>query len=126
MFADDLAPFAEALAEQARVMKECLVPFCSASGQKINHEKSRIIFSTNVNQTEVERISATIDILVTDDLGKYLGVPTLSKRVTKGMFQYIVDRVDKRLMGWRTKCLSLAGCAALFKSTLTAIPAYAM
>ena len=93
---------------------------------KISHEKSRIIFSTNVNHHEVENISATINIPVTDDLRKYLGVRTLSKRVTKSTFQYIVDWVDKRLTGWRTKCLSLPGPVTLIKSTLTAIPTYAM
>ena len=53
----------------------------------------------------MESISSVIGIPITDDLGKYLGVPTLSRRVNKATFQYVIDRVDKRLTGWRTKCI---------------------
>jgi len=56
----------------------------------------------------------------------YLGVPTITGRVTKGMFQNVITRVDNRLAGWKAKCLSLAGRVTLIKSTITAIPAYAM
>lgn len=72
------------------------------------------------------RISGVIGIPVTDDLGKYLGVPTLSEKVAKATFQHVIDRVDKQLRGWRTKCLSLAVRVTLIKSTLIAIPAYTM
>ncbi|KAJ8442848.1 hypothetical protein Cgig2_016314 [Carnegiea gigantea] len=60
------------------------------------------------------------------DLGNHLGVPTLSKRVTKATFQQAVDRVDKRLTGWATKCLSLVVRITPIKSTLMTITAYTM
>lgn len=99
MFADDVVLFAEASIEQAQIIKECLETFCAASGQRINHAKSKILFSTNPSQSEAETISDIIEIPITEDLGKYLGVPTLSKKVTKATFQHVIDRVDKRLTG---------------------------
>ena len=62
----------------------------------------------------------------TDDFGRYLGVPAVNSRVTKGLFQPMVTRVENRLVGWRAKCLSLAGRITLIKSTIIAIPAYVM
>ena len=38
----------------------------------------------------------------------------------------MISRVDRRLAGWKTKCLSLAGRATLIQSTITTIPAYVM
>ncbi|KAJ8433993.1 hypothetical protein Cgig2_012686 [Carnegiea gigantea] len=46
--------------------------------------------------------------------------------VTKETFKYVIDRVDKRHSGWKTKCLSLTGRMTLIKSPILAIPAYAM
>jgi len=42
------------------------------------------------------------------------------------MFQGVLEKVEQRLAGWKSKCLSLAGRITLIKSTLTAIPAYIM
>ena len=68
----------------------------------------------------------TLGIEQTDDLGRYLGVPVINGRVTSATFQDVLTRVDRRLAGWKTKCLSLAGRATLIQSTITAIPAYVM
>jgi len=106
MLADDLVLFAEAMGDQAYVVSDCLQRFCAMSGQKISHEKSWILFSPNVNTLEAEPIKEALGIPFMEDLGKYLGISTLSKRVTKETFKYVIDRVHKRLSGWKTKCLS--------------------
>ena len=126
MFADDLVLFAEASEEQALIIQDCLNKFSSMSGQKVNQAKSRILLSSNVDARAATRISDIIGIPCIEDLGKYLGVPTLSKRVTRATFQHILDRVEKRLSGWRTKFLSLAGRVTLIRTTVAAIPAYTM
>ena len=71
-------------------------------------------------------IKGKFGIEVTDDLGKYLGVPLLHGRVTKSIFQPVVEQVKKRLVGWQKKMLSFAGRATLVQSVLTAIPLYTM
>lgn len=52
-----------------------------------------------MSYSDAAKISGALGIPIADDLGKYLGVPTLPKRVTESTFQYVVDRVDKRFTG---------------------------
>jgi len=40
------------------------------------------------------------------------------------MYQGIIERVEKRLVGWKCSCLSLAGRLTLIQSTVCAIPTY--
>ncbi|CAL1356335.1 unnamed protein product [Linum trigynum] len=63
---------------------------------------------------------------MTQDLGRYLGVPVLHGRTTKDTYRYILDRIDQRLAGWKADNLSLAGRVTLAVSVLNAIPSYAM
>ncbi|CAN1177967.1 Putative ribonuclease H protein At1g65750 [Linum perenne] len=63
---------------------------------------------------------------LTQNLGRYLGVPILHERVTAHTYQEILDRIDKKLTGWKVKTLSLAGRVTFAQSVLAAIPAYAM
>ena len=53
----------------------------------------------------------------TEDLGKHLRVPTINSRITKSQYQYVMERIDKRLAGWKAPCLSLVGRATLIQST---------
>jgi len=125
-FADDIVLFAKANITQARLIQECLTRFCMASGQKVSASKSRIYFSPNTHASEMANVCNVLGIEPTDDLGKYLGVPTINGRVKKSQYQYILDRISKKLAGWKTSCLSLAGRATLIQSTLSAIPSYTM
>ena len=42
------------------------------------------------------------------------------------LFSFILDRVLKKLQGWKQKFLSQAGHTILIKSVIQAIPSYAM
>lgn len=63
---------------------------------------------------------------ITTDLGTYLGMPTLTSRVTKATFSHLCEKIDRRLSGWKTKYLSLAGRLTLAKSTLSTMACYSM
>lgn len=56
----------------------------------------------------------------------YLGVPTINGRSSKREYQYLVDKVNGKLAGWKSKTLSLAGRATLIQSALSTIPLYTM
>ena len=45
---------------------------------------------------------------------------------SKRDYQYLVDRVNGKLAGWRSKTLSMAGRATLIQSSLSTIPTYVM
>lgn len=125
-FADDVLLFAEANVEQILLMKNILDLFCRSSGQKVSEEKTHIFFSSNVDSRRRQEICNASSFQITDDLGKYLGVPILHKRVNRRSFQFILDKVDQRLSNWKTKMLSFAGRLTLTKSVLQSLPTYVM
>lgn len=125
-FADDVLLFAEANVHQIRLIKQILDLFCRCSGQKLSEEKTRIFFSKNVGRSLKHEICQESGFQVTDDLGKYLGVPILHEKVNSRTFQFILDKVDQRLSNWKVKTLSFAGRVSLTKSVLQALPSYVM
>lgn len=125
-FAGDLILFGEASLSQAHVIQQCLEVFCSSSGQRVSNDKTHIFFSKNVHKTRREEISDVLGFSRTMDLGKYLGVPLHHKRVTRNTYQFLLDKSNKRLSGWKSKSLSLSGRLTLTQSVLAALPAYVM
>ena len=57
-------------------------------------------------------------------IGKYLGLPSMIGRSKKATFNFIKDRVWKKINSWSSKCLSKAGREVLIKSVLQSIPTY--
>ncbi|GKE01820.1 hypothetical protein Tco_1389803 [Tanacetum coccineum] len=115
--------FAEATSDQAHLINGCLQRFCDSSGEIVSFLKSCVCFSSNVPGERVNEVSGILRIDHTDDLGFYLGMPTINGRVTKATFQHIIDKVGKRLSEWKAKCISLAGRTTLTKLVLSS-PAY--
>ena len=57
---------------------------------------------------------------------RYLGLPSLVGRGKKASFNYIKERVWRKLQGWKGKLLSQAGREVLIKAIAQTIPTYAM
>ena len=125
-FADDIILFTEASVEQAVVIQDCLDRFCRASGQKVSSSKSCVYFSKNVPDSAQKEISEKLGMEATSDLGLYLGMPTLTSRVTKATFNHLCEKIDRRLSGWKSKYLSLAGRITLANSTIASLGYYSM
>ncbi|XP_074298106.1 uncharacterized protein LOC141628922 [Silene latifolia] len=125
-FADDMVLFGEANGEQALVMKYVLDNFCEALGEKISVTKSRVFFSSNTDEGTRHKASSAFRFEETEDLGTYLGMPTINGRVTRHTFEHLEDKINTRLAGWSTKKLSLAGRETLVKSTLLTMANYSM
>ncbi|CAN1824009.1 Putative ribonuclease H protein At1g65750 [Linum perenne] len=125
-FADDLVLFGEASLSQCRSISNCLDRFCLASGQLVSLDKSRVFFSKNTQCANRRNICRSLGIAETTDLGRYLGVPVIHGRVRKDTFSYIIERIDKKLDGWKRNTLSLAGRVTLAQSVLNSLPSYAM
>lgn len=62
----------------------------------------------------------------TEDMGTYLGVPTIRGRTSKLAYNYVVDRIDSKLAGWKEKALSTAGRVTLAQTSLCSTPSYVM
>jgi len=60
------------------------------------------------------------------DLGHYLGFPLVKGRVSRNVYNDVVDKVSKRLATWKGNILNKAGRACLVKSVTTTIRVYTM
>ncbi|CAN1175298.1 Putative ribonuclease H protein At1g65750 [Linum perenne] len=116
----------EASVEQAAAILDCLDKFCDASGQTVSKEKSVCFCSKNTGRQLAAAIATALEIPLTLDLGKYLGVPVLHERTSTRTYQGVIDRIEQKLTGWKAKTLSLAGRVTLAQAVLSAIPAYVM
>lgn len=125
-FADDLILFAEASNDQMEEIRSVMSEFCVVSRHRINMDKSKMFVSQGVHFNRATELSQKLGIGLTGDLGKYLGVPVLHKRITKGTFKSIVLKTRKKLSAWKCKHLTIAGRYVLIKSVLAVIPSYQM
>jgi len=96
-------------------MKNILEVYESASGQAINYQKSEIFFSRNVSQSKQLNITNILQVQAVLGTGKYLGLPFLIGRSKKATFNFIKDRIWKKINSWSSKCLSKAGREVLIK-----------
>lgn len=55
---------------------------------------------------------------------KYLGIPLHHQKLRREDLQPLVDKILKRIAGWRGKLLSYAGRLILIKTCLASIPTY--
>lgn len=89
---------------------------------KVNKNKTFLYFSKNVDASEAAAISGLLGFSVTEDLGVLLQ----HSRVSNNMYNELVEKMEKRLSGWTTSHISLAGHITLTQSILQAIPIYVM
>uniref|UniRef100_A0A2N9IFC0 CCHC-type domain-containing protein n=1 Tax=Fagus sylvatica TaxID=28930 RepID=A0A2N9IFC0_FAGSY len=125
-FADDLVLFAKADRKNCQSIKEVLETFCDLSGQKVNSCKSKAYFSPNVNPDQRRELCSVLGIDSTPNLGKYLGFPIKHSGSSGHDFDFIIDRMQTKLTGWKAKLLSMAGRVILTQAVTSAIPSYVM
>lgn len=64
-------------------------------------------------------IAGTFDIPTMTHLGTYLGTPIFIAHRTTDAYQYLIDKIQKKIEGWQIKYLLVARRATLIKSTST-------
>lgn len=117
-FAEDLILFGEATKKQAQFMEKIMTEFCNIFGQQVNLAKSRLFVSLNVGFNKARVLSNNFDITLTNDLGKYIGVPFLHSRMGAKHFGYVIDKVRKKLNWWKAKFLSKVAKRILIQTTI--------
>lgn len=125
LFAGSLI-FANASMEEAIHLKQCLLLYEAAAGQKVNFQKSPISFGPGVNEATMVSIIDLLGVISVPFHERYLGLPTITGRDKRQMFKIINDRLDFHLSGWQGKLLSKAGKMVLVKAVAQAIPTYTM
>lgn len=112
--------------KQVKVIQNVLDKFCDYSRLKVSLSKSLLHLSANVPRQKVKEISDGLGIKLTNDLGKYLGMPSkflLDKELLIILLSFCWIRFKA---SWHINNLSMAGKITLVKSVTTVIPRYAM
>ena len=92
------------------------------SGLKINLDKSELVLVGVVPNFEM-----LVDVLGCKQGSlsmKYLGLPLGAKWKDRAVWNPIIEKVERRLAGWKRLYLSKGGRLALIKSTLSNLPTY--
>jgi hypothetical protein len=116
----------KAAASNAHHLNHILELYDACSGQKVNKDKSSIMFSKGVDQIVKNEVKQILNLSSEAMTEKYLGLPVHIGYSKMKAFQYIKDRIWHRIQGWREKLLSMAGKEILIKVVAQAIPTYAM
>uniref|UniRef100_A0A2N9HCV7 Reverse transcriptase domain-containing protein n=1 Tax=Fagus sylvatica TaxID=28930 RepID=A0A2N9HCV7_FAGSY len=124
MYADDIMVFAKANCREVKILDECLDKYCSWSGQLINRSKSGLIFSKLVCCARRRELKSMLAMKKIQPNAKYLGSPLFNSSSRIKDFKFLQDKLESRLLGWRSKALSWAGRATLIKSVALALPSY--
>lgn len=126
LFANDSLIFCKANYQEAQAIKDIISNYESASGQKVNFDKSEIILSRKVQTTTQDRILPTLNMKRMDHFSKYSGLPTHLGRSKRQVFTFIHDKILNKLKSWKEKNLSFASRGTLIKAVAQAIPTYVM
>jgi hypothetical protein len=109
--------------EKARNLKWVLTCFKQASGMKINYSKSELV-SINLDQNEIDSFRNILESVVGSFPIKYLGIPLHYEKLRREDLQPLIDKILKRIAGWRGKLLSYAARVLLIKTCLASIRIY--
>jgi hypothetical protein len=104
LFADDSLLFIRANRTEADRIMKTLHTYQKSSGQVVNLDKSEASFSRNVPEEDKDMICNMMSVKTVMSHTKYLGLPLVFGRSKKEIFSFIVDRVWKKLKGWKEKC----------------------
>lgn len=110
----------------SEVVMEILETYARATGQSVNYGKSDMSFSRNMGEGVREVIGRILGARESVGLGNYLGLPMLIGCKKVAISGYIRERITRRIMGWKNKFLSKAGREVILKTTVQALPSYAM
>jgi exonuclease III len=122
LFADDTLIFCGADSEQAWHLRGVFIWFQAISGLKINLSKSELVPVGPV--PNVPELAGILGCSVASLPLTYLGLPLGASFKMKSIWAGVVERMEKRLAGWKRLYLSKGGRVTLIKSTLSSIPTY--
>jgi hypothetical protein len=90
---------------------------------KVNYCKSELI-PINLDADETTELQHILECVVGSFPIKYLGVPLHFEKLRREDLQPIIDKILKRIAGWRGKLLSYAARVTLIRACLASIPIY--
>ena len=122
LFADDTLIFCKVDLDQILILCMILIWFEAVPGLKINLGKSELVPVGVVNNIDIFLV--VLGCKLGSPPMKYLGLPLGAKFKDKTIWNPIMEKMERRLAGWKRLYLSKGGRVTLIKSTLSNLPTY--
>jgi hypothetical protein len=125
LFVDDVLILGDANFEEWSLLHTLLRLFCKASGMVINCHKSCFL-AQNIDPELVSKLSTVFNIQFHEfeEGMKYLGYYLKENNHRVADWNWIIQKIEKRIGCWSFRWLSLGGRLVLAKAVLQSIPVY--
>ena len=122
LFANDTVLFCGADPLQIWHLRGVFIWFQAISGLKINLSKTELVPVGQV--PHVNELAGVLGCKVAALPLSYLGLPLGATFKQKSVWNNVVEKIEKRLAGWKRTYLSKGSRLTLLKSTLSNLPTY--
>ena len=122
LFADDTLIFCDANLSQIEHLRFVFIWFAAISGLKTNLGKSGIVLVGDV--LNLEDLMLVLGCKTASLPMKYLGLPLGAHFKDSTIWNPIIEKMERKLAGWKRLYLSKGGKVILIKSTLSNLPTY--
>jgi hypothetical protein len=126
LFADYSILFFEASVEHALVVKSVLDRYEEATGQLVSLGKCSVMYGDGCTQDTQDQLKNILKYETECFEEKYLGLPILEGRMSKGKFKSTKGKFSKHASDWSEKYMSSGAKETLIKAVLQSISTYAM
>ncbi|XP_058784616.1 uncharacterized protein LOC131659444 [Vicia villosa] len=124
-FEDDTLLVGEGSWKQVRAINTVLRVFEIVSGLGINFHKSKLI-GVNVSPSFLDAAAYFLACKKEDSVLSFLGIPVGGNLRKYSMWQPLLNKMKKRLSGWKNRFLNLSGRITLLKSILSSLTIFTM
>ena len=100
LFANDSLIFCRSTMEECDKVLDLLHKYEEASGQKVNRSKTSLFFRNFVPKEVKHGIKVKLGVPEIRNYEKYLGLPSLVGKRKKESFNFIKEKVWRKLQGW--------------------------
>lgn len=100
--------------------------YSSWSGQQVNYDKSAVLFSKGISPDRQHQVISALGVKKIEINDKYCGVQILKPGSKCNTHEFLIDKFDTKLAGWKKHFLSHAGRTTLIQSVLALIPLFYM
>jgi hypothetical protein len=121
-YVHDTILFVDKDVDKEEKLKWILTYFELMSDMRVNYHKSELLPINMEQGVELEIFSDIFGCPVGDFSIKYLRIPLHYQTLRRDDLQPLIDKIIKRIAGWRGKLLTQAGRMILIKTCISSIP----